>query len=138
MSALTPQAVEDLFDACHEPLGAVSDQVVEVDTVAGKTWLRKQDVAALRDRIGHLLAELPDEFFRSQGWGSSFLNACTDRHGDLWTGMQMTVAKLFALGEAAGLVQCQLPREMWEVLPGRMPYYVVLDSELPQSYEEPF
>lgn len=138
MSCLTPQAVEVLFGACHEPLGTAGGDVVEVDTVAGPTWLKNAAVREHRDEIAWLLAELPDEFMASKGGGWSFLNACIDRHGDPWTGMQMTVAKLFALGEAAGLVVCQMPREMWDVLPGGMPYYVVADSELPQNYEEPF
>lgn len=137
MAALTPQAVEELFAACHEPLGA-SDGVTEVDTIAGPTWLRDSAVADNKARIAGLLSELPDEFLASKGGGWSLLNGCTDRHGELWTGMQLTVAKLFALGEAAGLVQCQLPREVWAALPGGMPYYVVNDTEFPQNYEEPF
>ena len=65
----------------------------------------------------------------SEGQGSSFLNACYDRDGDLWTGDHATMEQLFVLGIAAGMVNCLMPRDMWPVLPGGMPYYSVTIPE---------
>jgi hypothetical protein len=38
------------------------------------------------------------------------------------------MAQLFALGLGIGMVECQLPRELWDMLPGGVPYYVVNDA----------
>ena len=77
-----------------------------------------------REEIMVMLAELPDEFRESRG-GWSFLNACMDRHGNEWTGMQRTVDHLFTLGIALDMAAYVFPRGLWEVLPGGMPYLVV-------------
>jgi hypothetical protein len=34
---------------------------------------------------------------------------------------------LFCLGMAIGKVECLMPRKMWTILPGGMPYYLVKD-----------
>ena len=34
---------------------------------------------------------------------------------------------LLCLGIAIGKAEISLPRELWEVLPGRMPYFHILD-----------
>ena len=72
-----------------------------------------------------MLSELPDEFRVSGGGGWSFLQACNDRHGTQWTGFHQAMEELFMLGMAAGLVTELLPRDLWDALPGGMPYYAV-------------
>jgi len=57
------------------------------------------------------------------GW--TFLNACQDKHGRLWTGLHQTVEKLFLLGMATGKAKCLLPREVWPMLPGGLPYFAI-------------
>lgn len=81
------------------------------------------------EEITALLHELPVEFMSKKnggGGGWSFLNGCMDRHGNQW-GEQMNVEQLFCLGLAIGKVECLMPREMWAILPGGMPYYSVED-----------
>jgi hypothetical protein len=120
---LTPQVVEETFETCYSPTGEVEvDGIRSLGVRFDKTLLA--DHAEL---IAFLLGELPDEFKASGGGGWSFLNACNDRHGRLWTGLHSTMDKLFMLGMGVGLVECQLPRDMWVVLPGGMPYYLVKD-----------
>lgn len=75
-----------------------------------------------------MLAELPDEFQTSFGGGSSFLNACIDRHGEQWTGLHQRIEQLFQLGQGIGKVRLCLPRALWSALPGGMPYFVVDDK----------
>lgn len=69
---------------------------------------------------GQHAAELDDK----AGGGWSFLAACETREGERW-GEHWAMDELFCLGMAAGLVTCQLPREMWHVLPGGVPYYSI-------------
>ena len=47
-----------------------------------------------------------------------------DIHGNKW-GEQIHVNELFCLGMGLGLVKCSLPREMWRVLPGGVPYFTI-------------
>lgn len=78
-----------------------------------------------RQDIHDMLAELPDVFKTGGGGGGSFLHACMDKHGNLWTGEHRTQEYLVMLGIAIGEVEFCLPREVWSVLPGGMPYFEV-------------
>lgn len=131
---LDPREVEDTFAACMA--ADTTADTVEVDVLAGPVShegavqtvrFDKASLAAHGELVLAMLMELPVQFRESEGGGWSFLNACEDRHGRLWTGLHMTMAKLFALGQATGMVASLLPREMWDVLPGGVPYYVVRD-----------
>lgn len=74
--------------------------------------------------IVSLLEQLPDAFHADKGGGMSFLKACMDKNGRQW-GEQKTMEALFCLGMAIGHVKECLPRSMWNMLPGGVPYYVV-------------
>lgn len=75
-----------------------------------------------------MLLQLPKEFQKGSGSGGgiSFLNACNDVSGKQWTDSHQVMEQLFALGIGCNKVKCLMPREMWKVLPGGMPYYVVV------------
>lgn len=122
---LDPKQVEETFAAC---LTDDAEAGIEVDMIVGRALLDKSRVADHAELIGAMLLELPVGFRKSGGGGWSFLYACNDRHGHQWTGLHRTMAMLFALGQAAGLAECQFPRDMWDVLPGGMPYYVINDD----------
>lgn len=73
--------------------------------------------------IGAMLDQLDPTFH--DGW--SFLNMPFDKNGEQW-GEQLNAEQLVVLGTALGRVSCVLPREMWSVLPGGMPYYTVKEA----------
>ena len=75
-----------------------------------------------RMEITALLAELPDLFREDKGGGMTFLDACQDRHGNQWTSYHRTMDALFCLGIALGLAEYLLPRDMWQAMPGGVPY----------------
>ncbi len=122
---LDPDQVEQVFRDC---LTDSEDGSVEVDVINGRARLDKAKLADHAELIAAMLLELPEQFRRSGGGGWSFLNACEDRHGNQWTGMHRTMAWLFGLGMGIGMVECMLPRDLWEALPGGMPYYLVKDA----------
>jgi hypothetical protein len=122
MTTLTAETVEATFAAC------LADHGTEVEGIVSSATFDAARIADHAELIATLLYELPEQFRASGGGGWSFLNACDDRHGNQWTGLYITMERLFMLGIAAGLVECQLPRDMWKVLPGGMPYYVVKDA----------
>ncbi len=77
-----------------------------------------------KDNIRSMLSELPTPFRKESGGGWSFLQACQKSDGTQW-GEHRDMEALFCLGEAAGFVKSCLPREMWEVMPGGVPYYML-------------
>lgn len=78
-----------------------------------------------REDIKSMLNQLPKSFRQDSGGGWSFLAACL-RDDEYHWGEHKDVECLFALGCALGLSKCILGREHWHVLPGGMPYYVIL------------
>lgn len=82
-------------------------------------------IAAHRDDIAALLDGFGKEFYSDGGGGMSFLNFCNLADGTQWTGLHLTMEQLCQLGEAVGLVSYPMPRELWSVLPGGMPYIVI-------------
>jgi hypothetical protein len=79
-----------------------------------------------RKEVREMLMELPITFRKSVGGGWSFLNACTDKDGNMW-GQHRDIDELLALGIALGYISFSLPREFWPSLPGGMPYFTFDD-----------
>lgn len=81
-----------------------------------------------RDQVRGWLEQLPHTFREDiesgGGGGWSFLNGCMLENGEQW-GEQPDVEELFALGQALGMVKCQIPPELWGALPGGVPYYSI-------------
>ena len=91
-------------------------------------WLDSERLQGYKAEIEAMLGELPDEFKESGGGGWSFLNARNDKHGNQWTGFQNVMEQLFLLGIGIGKVKSMFPGKIWDDLPGRMPYYIVLNE----------
>ncbi len=123
---LTSDRVEQVFRYCLLQEGETDADGVHAEGVIHPVLLHQGRLAEHGEEIRFLLSELPDQFQIVKGGGWSFLNACNDRHGNLWTGSHLTMEHLFQLGEGLGLVKDLMPHEMWDVLPGGMPYFVVL------------
>jgi len=128
---LTADAVNELMKQClsrpneNHNVTTSLDGVLVVHGLVQSFSFHPGRIAEHADEIEALLKELPDEFQRSGGGGWSFLNACNDRHGNLWTGLHQTMECLFCLGIAAGKANWVFPREHWNMLPGGVPYVVV-------------
>lgn len=127
-SVLTPQHVHAVFEDCLFRDGEDTSAAVLAEGIMSTAGFHPARLAGHKDEIRAMLAELPDDFHMSGGGGMSFLNACTRRDGELWTGEHRTMELLFQLGMATGLVTCLLPREVWPALPGGMPYYAVVST----------
>ena len=71
--------------------------------------------------------QLPSQFrlFTEGGAGGwSFLNAHEDKDGVQW-GEHKVIEVLVCLGIAVGHARFLLPRKMWSMAPGGMPYFCV-------------
>ena len=84
-------------------------------------------VALERNRrdIDALLDQLPEPFHQDTGGGWSFLNMCDDKDGNQWTGLHLVQEKLVVLGRGVDRIHFLLPRELWPVLPGSVPYIMI-------------
>lgn len=128
VKAVTVSRVDEIFKDClFADKQEDASQMVEAPVIHFIVGFHPGRLEQHKAEIADLLDELPDDFKSSRGGGGSFLNACFDKHGNQWTGDHIHVEQLFALGIAAGRVQSCFPRELWPMLPGGMPYYVITE-----------
>ena len=125
MIALTSEKVESIFIDCLFKDYEDKTTFVKAEGIMMTCGFHPDRLQGHKEEIAGLLAELPDDYKVIGGGGMSFLNACYDKHGNQWTSFHRTMDQLFMLGMAIGKVSCLLPREMWDALPGSMPYYSI-------------
>lgn len=118
------------FDCCfkQEELsseGTVADEskVVFVSGIVHNFGLHKDRLESHREEVKSILEKMPSQFHKGTGDGWSFLNLCHDKGHNQW-GEHIHAETLFALASGLGMGKFTLPREMWDILPGGMPYIV--------------
>jgi hypothetical protein len=121
---LDAERVTEIFIDCLFREDEAKDNPIVAEGIVGSVGFHPERLETHKDEIALLLAELPNEFQEKGGGGMSFLNACMDKNGYQW-GEHIHMEQLFQLGIGIKAVKCLLPRAMWNVLPGGMPYYVV-------------
>ena len=114
--------MKDIFE---DSLADVKDGSTIVEGILNSYAFLPEKLDEYKEEIVEMLGELPVEFRKSGGGGWSFLNACMDKDGNQWTDFHLTMEMLICLGMGVGYVTCPLPREIWDALPGGMPYYVI-------------
>lgn len=122
---LTAERVDYIFRDCLFRDGENTDQHIRAEGIIYQIGFHPGRIQEHRAEIVALLDELPDVFKESGGGGMSFLQACIDKHGIQWTGEHATMEQLFLMGLAIKKVHLLMPRELWNALPGGMPYYVI-------------
>ncbi len=131
MPKLEQDRVEEIFEDCLFAAGEDTTNCVEAEGIQHTVGFHPGRLEQHTPEIAALLDELSDDFKQSVGGGASFLGACYDKHGNLWTGLHGCMDQLFMLGMATGMVTCPVSRQNWHKLPEGMPYYVI--TELPQG-----
>ena len=126
---LTSERVESVLKGCLFSEGEDTSNLVRADGIVRSAGFHPGRLEEHKEEIIELLAELPDAFQESSGGGMSFLNACFDKHDNQWTDFHMSMEQLLLLGLAIGRVEYLLPRELWNSLPGGMPYFVVKNGQ---------
>jgi len=128
---INAQEVERAFLDClykEEELKGVEgapEGTVIVEGIMNKLGFHPGRLEEKRAKVTEWLKTLPHQFRKNGGGGWSFLNACNQENGVQWTGFHQRMDQLFCLGMGLELVECQMPREMWKILPGGVPYYVI-------------
>ena len=123
---LTAQIVSETFKYCLFKEGENTDNPVYGEGARTHVGFNPERLQESIFKIVEMLNELPDSFKISGGGGMSFLNMGVDKNNNEWTGLHRNIDELVCLGLASGKMTYLIPREMWSVLPGGMPYLVVL------------
>jgi hypothetical protein len=105
--------------------GSVPANAILPTPIVHRVGLHPDRITAHRSEIASLLLGFPEEFYSDGGGGWSFLNLCMLANGEQWTGYHLVMEQLLQLGEAIGRVSYPMPRDMWDVMPGGMPYVVI-------------
>lgn len=121
---LTAQNVEVIFLDCLFRDGEDASKAKIVNGVVTDFGFHPERLENRKPEISELLDRLPDEFHANKGGGWSFLNACLTKSGEHW-GEHRNIEQLLALGIATEQAKILMPREMWKLFPGGMPYFAV-------------
>ena len=128
---IDPNEVDAIFKDCLfleaelDGNGKPKIEPVTAEGITGKFGFHPDRLKSYSTKLTEFLKELPDGFHKKLGGGWSFLNACETKNGEQWTGLHQRMEQLFVMGIALGKVKYSLPKEMWSILPGGMPYLVV-------------
>lgn len=123
---LASDRVTEVITDCLFKPGEPTDPHVEVEGIMNSYWLHPERLEQHRAEIACMLRQLPDPFHQGKGGGWSFLNACLDKDGHQWTGLHTVMEQLLVLGLGTGYAKYAIAeREMWPMLPGGVPYFVV-------------
>lgn len=117
--------VDCLFKNDEVVDGKPTSEPVVVDGLTSKFGFHKERLISHKKEVAEMLKGLPDSFHKDGGGGMSFLGMCDDKNGIQWTGFHKVMQELVVLGIGVGLVSYCAPKEMWDILPGGMPYLVV-------------
>jgi len=121
---LTAENVKETFMNCLFKEGEDINTAVIGKGVMTNAGFHPQRLKDATPNIEAMLNELPDVFKPDSGGGMSFLQACMDKNGNQW-GEHSNIDQLVCLGLASGKLKYLMPRDMWEILPGGMPYLVL-------------
>jgi hypothetical protein len=122
---LTAENVNRVFMDCLFGDNENHDGAVLAEGVTMNVGFHPVRLKRHETEIHEMLKQLPDAFQKNGGGGMSFLEACYDKSGRHWA-EHKTMQELFLLGIASGKAEYCLPRDLWKVLPGCMPYITVL------------
>jgi hypothetical protein len=106
-----------------------ADAVI-VEGIRGKMGFHPGRLESHRAEIAAILREMPDAFHKNSGGGWSFLQLCLDKNDNHW-GEHVSMDELCVLAIGLKLGEWCLPRNMWMMLPGHMPYVMFDVSQEP-------
>lgn len=94
---------------------------INVEGIMNNFGLHPQRLEEQRELVTAILAELPVEFKK----GYTFLNICSNKNGEPWTGDHTVCEQLIVMAIGLDLMSYCFPRKMWAILPGGVPYIIV-------------
>lgn len=120
---LTAENVETVFRDCLMREGEDISTGEIIEGLLSSFAFHKHRLEGHKAEIIELLDDLPESFH--VGW--SFLAACMTKDDIHW-GEHMNIEQLVVLGIAIKRVKFLVRRDLWRILPGGMPYFVVTEE----------
>lgn len=121
---LTAKNVDAVLMDCLFKPGEDTITAVLAEGVMHKVGLHPGRLESHKADIREMLECLPDAFQQAGGGGMSLLNACMTKSGEQW-GEHANIDQLLVLGLATKQVVLPMPRPMWPMMAGGMPYLMV-------------
>ena len=110
---------------CDEEItdGKPPEDAILVKGIVSNFGMHPNRVGEHKEEIRELLNLMPDSFHTGEdkGGGTSFLNLCMTKDERQW-GEHRNMEQLVVLAIAADLGKYCMPREMWSMFPGGVPY----------------
>ncbi len=133
MKKLTSLNVRETGFACFYPEGTTEENLpedaVKVEGITSTLVFNPEKLKENHADIVGYLEQLPEECRVSNDIdGLSFLAMCVDKNKDLW-GQHPEMQMLLCLGLAIERVKFVMPRPVWRMFPGGMPYFQYIDEE---------
>lgn len=127
---LSSKNVTEVFEDSLFNDGEPTDNAIIVSGIVTNVGFHSDRLTGHRSDVLDMVKELDSTFHLSVGGGWSFMNLCNDAQGNRWTGEHRVMEQLCLLALGLNIASFLLPREMWSVLPGGMPYigFSVLDT----------
>jgi hypothetical protein len=117
--AISESRVEELFLSCLTG----GDNYIKLEGILADFGLDKDVLEANREEITDLVKKLPGPFRASEGGGWTFLKGYRDYNGVIWTEKPAHIEQIMLLGMGIGLIEYCLPRDLWSLLPQKVPYF---------------
>lgn len=92
-----------------------------VDGVINRFGLKGAVLEQHREDVKSMIEQLKPEFFPNTGGGYSFLGLPFTKDDKQW-GEHINAEALYVLAAGLGMARFSLPREVWPILPGSVPY----------------
>lgn len=107
---------------------------IKVEGIISNYGFHPERISQSKKTIVDMLSNFSDDFYTDGGGGMSFLNFCMTKDDHQWA-EHRTMEMLVVLGIAIDKVKYALPRDMWGVFPGGMPY-IIIERESKESNHE--
>lgn len=127
---VTEMVKNSLFNDDEIIDGIPTTEPIKVNGIMHNIGFHKERLESHRDEVKAMLAELPLVFQPGGGGGYSFLQMCMTKDDEQWTSLHRVMEELCVLAIGLKLGAFPMPRELWHVLPGGMPYFSVVDESV--------
>ena len=121
---LNAENVKNIFIDC---IAIDTKNTIAGQGMLGECIFDKDALEASKETIIAYFKQLSNKFQQSKKSGCKYLNARIDKDGNKW-GKLKHAEWLVALANALGLAHFSLPKDLPNLLPHEMPYYIVIDE----------
>lgn len=122
--SIDPERIHEIFNDCLFKDNESHSEYLPAKGLTMSVGFHPERTEKHASEIHELCMNLLAEFQEDIGGGHSFLYMCMDKDGN-YCMEQPTAQELLLLGIATGWMSFLMPREVWSVLPGGVPFVVV-------------